>query len=44
MSSFFAGGDRGNYIVDYRFVLSKDFTAGRTDSKVLLQPFLLDFG
>lgn len=41
---FFASGDGGNYIADYRFVLSKGFAAGRTDGKVLPQPFLLVVG
>ena len=40
----FAGGDGGNYIADYRFVLPKRFAAGRTNGKVLLQPFLLVIG
>ena len=44
---FFAGGDGGdggNYIVDYRLVLSKGFPARRTEGKVLLQTFLLVIG
>ena len=32
----FAGGDRGNHVTDYRFVLPKRFAAGRTNGKVLL--------
>jgi len=40
----FAGGDSGNHITDYRFVLPKRFAAGRTNGKVRLQPFLLVIG
>jgi hypothetical protein len=42
--SFFASGDGGNYIADYRFVLSKGFAAGRTDGNMLLEPSLLVIG
>ena len=41
---FFASGDGGNHIADYRFVLSQGFPARRTDGKVLPQPFLLVIG
>jgi hypothetical protein len=36
VSGRFAGGDRGNHITDYRFILPKRFAAGRTNGKVLL--------